>query len=219
LNEKPPQVVGSAWETWATRLNSYLTRVRNKLQHKTENESAADDGILLWDRENKYPVVSKDGAFVQIILEDGHANFIRSTDVTAASANTAYAIQYDTPTNAVGISLDGTDATKIVFAEAGEYLLNFTAQIASSTSSSVTFYFFPRVNGTDVAGSTMVNTLKQNSTTLVVSRSAIFELESNDYLQVMWAVDDTVGKLDATAATAFAPASPSTTLSITRIHG
>ena len=219
MNEKPPQVVGSAWETWATRLNSYLTRVRNKLQHKTENESAADDGILLWDRENKYPVVSKDGAFVQIILEDGHANFIRSTDVTAASANTAYAIQYDTPTNAVGISLDGTDATKIVFAEAGEYLLNFTAQIASSTSSSVTFYFFPRVNGTDVAGSTMVNTLKQNSTTLVVSRSAIFELESNDYLQVMWAVDDTVGKLDATAATAFAPASPSTTLSITRIHG
>ena len=219
MNEKPPQVVGSAWETWATRLNSYLTRVRNKLQHKTENESAADDGILLWDRENKYPVVSKDGAFVQIILEDGHANFIRSTDVTAASANTAYAIQYDTPTNAVGISLDGTDATKIVFAEAGEYLLNFTAQIASSTSSSVTFYFFPRVNGTDVAGSTMVNTLKQNSTTLVVSRSAIFELEANDYLQVMWAVDDTVGKLDATAATAFAPASPSTTLSITRIHG
>jgi len=219
LNEKPPQVVGSAWETWATRLNSYLTRVRNKLQHKTENESAADDGILLWDRENKYPVVSKDGAFVQIILEDGHANFIRSTDVTAASANTAYAIQYDTPTNAVGISLDGTDATKIVFAEAGEYLLNFTAQIASSTSSSVTFYFFPRVNGTDVAGSTMVNTLKQNSTTLVVSRSAIFELEANDYLQAMWAVDDTTGILDATAATAFAPAAPATTLSIARIHG
>jgi len=65
----------------------------------------------------------------------------------------------------------------------------------------------------------MFNSLKQNSTTLVVSRSAIFEIEANDYLQSMWAVDDTTGILDATAATAFAPAAPSTTLSIARIHG
>lgn len=219
MNEKPPQVSGNAWQTWANRLISYLLRVRTLLRHKTTDESAADDGIILWDRENKYPVVSKDGAFVQIILEDGHAYLSRSTDVTAASADTAYAIQYDSPSDAVGISLDGTDATKIVFAEAGEYLLNFSAQISSSTSSSVTFYFFPRINGTDVAGSTMVNTLKQNSTTLVVSRSAIFEISANDYLQVMWATSDTVGILDATAATAFSPAAPATTLSITRLHG
>ena len=219
MNEKPPQVVGSAWETWATRLNSYLTRVRNKLQHKTENESAADDGILLWDRENKYPVVSKDGVYKQIILQDGHAYLSRSTDVTAISANTAYAIEYDSPSDAVGISLDGTDATKIVFSEAGEYLLNLSAQISTSTSSSVNFYFWARINGTDVPKSTMFNSLKQNNTTLVVSKSAIFELEANDYMQAMWAVDDTTGILDATTATAFAPAAPATTLSIARIHG
>lgn len=217
--ELPPSPTDNKWQTYVQRLSRYLVRTKDKLTQKTQDEVASDDGVILWDRENKYPVVSKDGVYKQIILEDGHAYLSRSTNVTAASANTAYAIQYDSPSDAVGISLDGTDATKIVFAEAGEYLLNFSAQMSTSTSSSVNFYFWARINGTDVPKSTMFNALKQNSTTLVVSKSAIFELEANDYLQAMWAVDDTTGILDATTATAFAPASPATTLSIARIHG
>ena len=217
--ELPPSPTDNKWQTYVQRLSRYLVRTKDKLTQKTQDEVASDDGVILWDRENKYPVVSKDGVYKQIILQDGHAYLSRSTNVTAASANTAYAIQYDSPSNAVGISLDGTDATKIVFAEAGEYLLNFSAQMSTSTSSSVNFYFWARINGTDVPKSTMFNSLKQNSTTLVVSRSAIFELEANDYMQAMWAVDDTTGILDATTATAFAPASPATTLSIARIHG
>lgn len=217
--ELPPSPTDNKWQTYVQRLSRYLVRTKDKLTQKTQDEVASDDGVILWDRENKYPVVSRDGVYKQIILEDGHAYLSRSTNVTAASANTAYAIQYDSPSNAVGISLDGTDATKIVFSEAGEYLLNFSAQMSTSTSSSVNFYFWARINGTDVAKSTMFNSLKQNSTTLVVSRSAIFELEANDYMQAMWAVDDTTGILDATTATAFAPASPATTLSIARIHG
>jgi len=217
--ELPPSPTDNKWQTYVQRLSRYLVRTKDKLTQKTQDEVASDDGVILWDRENKYPVVSKDGVYKQIILQDGHAYLSRSTNVTAASANTAYAIQYDSPSDAVGISLDGTDATKIVFAEAGEYLLNFSAQMSTSTSSSVNFYFWARINGTDVAKSTMFNSLKQNSTTLVVSKSAIFEIEANDYLQAMWAVDDTTGILDATAATAFAPAAPATTLSIARIHG
>lgn len=219
MSEKPPVPSGGSWATWANRIYSYLIRTRSKLADLLTGDSAAEDGIIMWDRDAKYPVVSKDGVWTQIILEDGNANFSRSTDVTAAAANTAYAIQYDSPSGAVGISLDGTDPTKIVFSESGEYLIAFTAQISSGTSSAVNFYFWPRINGTDVAGSTMLNSLKQNSTILVVSRSAIFNITASDYLQVMWATDDTNGKLDATAATAFSPATPSTTLAITRIHG
>ena len=64
----------------------------------------------------------------------------------------------------------------------------------------------------------MVNTLHNNSANLVVSRSAIIEFAEDDYLEVKWAVTSTNGTLNATAATAFSPASPATTLSITRIH-
>jgi len=65
----------------------------------------------------------------------------------------------------------------------------------------------------------MKNALHQNGATLVVSRSAIFNLSAGDYLESMWAVDSTSGFLDATAATAFAPAAPASTIAITRLHG
>lgn len=218
MSEYIPQPGGNTWQTWANSLNKYLAQIRSKLRQKTVDESASDDGLILWDRDKKYPVVSRDGEYVQIILEDGHADLGISTDVTAAAVNTAYALTFDTPTNANGISL-GTPSSRIVFSEAGEYLLSFTAQISSTSSSTVNFWFWPRKNGTDIAGSTIKAALHQNSATIVVSRSALFTLEENDYIEVMWAVDSTSGYLDNAAATAFAPSTPSATLSITRIHG
>jgi hypothetical protein len=51
-----------------------------------------------------------------------------------------------------------------------------------------------------------------------VSRSAIFQVNAGDYLEVMWATTSTSGYLQATAATGYAPAAPSTSLSVTRIR-
>jgi hypothetical protein len=65
----------------------------------------------------------------------------------------------------------------------------------------------------------MKNALHQNNAVLVVSRSAIFDLAAGDYLEVMWAVDTVTGTLNPTAATAFAPAAPASTIAITRLHG
>lgn len=206
-------------KAWAENLRRYLARALNQLDAKDANSAASEDGIILWDRTNKYPVVSKDGAFVQIVLEDGHASFYRTTDVTAAAINTSYAITYDAPSGNVGIDRDATDNSKIVFEEAGEYLVMFSAQISSTSSSTVKFYFWPRLNGTDAPNNTIIYSLHQNDATVVVSRSAKFDVSAGDELQVMWAVDSTSGFLDASAATAFSPASPATTLHITRTHG
>lgn len=213
----PP--VGPDFKVWAEKFSAWLMRTRSFLTHRREYDSAAEDGVILWDRENKYPVVSKDGAFVQIVLEDGHASFYRTTDVTAAAINTAYAITYDAPTGNVGIDRDATDNSKIVFSEAGEYLIMFSAQISSTSSSTVKFYFWPRLNGTDAPNNTIIYSLHQNDATVVVSRAAKFDVAAGDELQVMWAVDSTSGFLDASAATAFSPAAPATTLHITRMHG
>lgn len=218
MSEYIPQPGGNTWQTWANSLIRYLAQIRSKLRQKTADESASEDGVILWDRQHKYPVVSRDGEYVQIILEDGHANLGISTDVTAAAVNTAYALTFDTPVNANGIGL-GTPSTRIVFEDAGEYLFNFTAQIASTSSSTVNFWFWPRKNGVDLPGSTIKAALHQNNATTVVSRAALFTIQTSDYVEVMWAVSSTSGFLDNAAATAFAPATPSATLSITRIHG
>ena len=204
-------------KAWAENLRRYLARALNQLDAKDASSAASEDGVILWDRENGYPVVSKDGAFVQIVLEDGQYAGAVTTDQTAASANTAYALTY-TSSIAEGVT-NGTPASRIVFAEAGQYMISFSAQIASTSSSTVNFWFWPRINGTDVTGSTMKNALHQNGSVLVVSRSAIFDVNANDYLEAMWAVDSTSGFLDATTATAFAPAAPASTIAITRLHG
>ena len=214
---RPPEPKGEDWQTWGRRLMTYLSQTRIPLVQQTGDESASEDGYLMWDRANKYPVVSKDGAWVQVVLEDGQYSGAITTDQTAAAINTAYALTY-TSSIADGVT-NGTPASRLVFAEAGQYMISFSAQIASSSSSTVNFWFWPRVNGADVSGSTMKNALHSNTSVLVVSRSAIFDLQAGDYLEAMWAVDSTSGFLDATAATAFAPSAPASTIAITRLHG
>jgi hypothetical protein len=196
---------------------SYLSQTRSPLVQQTGGESAADDGTLMWDRINQYPVVSKNGEWRQIVLEDGQYSGAITTTQTAVAINTAYALTY-TPGVVDGIT-NGTPASRIVFEEAGQYMVSFSAQIASSSSSTVNFWFWPRINGVDVAGASMKNALHQNNAVLVVSRSAIFDLAAGDYLEVMWAVDTVTGTLKPTAATAFAPDAPASTIAITRLHG
>jgi hypothetical protein len=212
----PPPVTANL-QVWAQNIVNYLQRVASRLQFKPASASASDDGILLWDAAGGYPVVSKNGEWRQIILADGHAILGQDADITAAAANTAYKIALDDIITE-GITLTGSPLTEITFIEGGLYKLAFTAQIASSTSSTVNFRFWPRLNGTDVTGSTIVASLHNNGATIVVSRTAIFSVSANDVLNVMWATDSTSGTLKAHAATAYAPASPSVTLVISRVQ-
>ena len=210
----PP--VGANIFTWAEDLRRWLQRSLSQLVYKSASSKASQDGIIMWDDINEYPVVSKNGEFRQIVLADGYAFLGQDANITAAAINTAYAITYDAPAMSSGITL-GTPASRIVFEEAGTYLLAFSAQITSTSSSTVDFRFWPRVNGSDMPGSTIRANLHQNNASFVVSRSAVFQMAAGDYLEVMWATDSTSGFLQAAPATAYAPATPSTSLSITRI--
>lgn len=203
---------------WAENLRIYLSRALDQMSFKETYSSASENGVLLWDNVNGYPVVSKGGEWRQVVLEDGHGDFYITADVTAASANTAYKLTYTAEASNDGITL-GTPASRIVFEEAGEYVISFSAQISSTSSSTVHFYFWPSVNGTDINNSAMTTALHQNNATLVTSRTQIFTVAANDYLEVNWMVDSTDGFLNATAAASPVPNIPASTLSITRLHG
>lgn len=212
----PPPVTGDL-KVWSQNIVTYLQRTASRLAFKRADARASENGVILWDEVNEYPVVSKNGEWRQIVMEDGQYSGGITSDQTAASANTAYPLTYT-----AGISegvTNGTPASRLVFEEAGQYMVSFSAQISSTSGSTVNFWFWPRVNGSDVAGSTMKNALHNNGAVLVVSRSSIFEFSAGDYLEAMWATDSTSGFLHSTAATAFAPAAPATTIVITRLHG
>ena len=203
---------------WAENMRRYLGRALDQLGFKETYSSASENGVMLWDNVNGYPVVSKNGEWRQVVLEDGHGDFYIAADVTAASANTEYKLTYAAEASNSGITL-GSPATRIVFEEAGQYVISFSAQISSTSASTVHFYFWPSVNGTDINNSAMTTALHQNNATLITSRTQIFTVAANDYLEVNWMVDSTAGFLNATAAASPVPNIPASTLSITRLHG
>lgn len=212
----PP--ISADLRVWAEKFTNWIQSTRSFLTHRRDYDSAAEDGVLLWDRTYGYPVVSKNGEWRQIVLEDGHGDFFINSDVIAASANTEYKLTYTAESSNSGITL-GTPASRIVFEEAGQYVISFSAQISSTSASTVHFYFWPSVNGTDISNSAMTTALHRNNATLVTSRTQVFTVAANDYLEVNWMVDSTDGFLNATAASAPVPNIPASTLSITRLHG
>lgn len=212
----PP--IGPDLRQWARQFTQYFSKNAAKIYHKSSDDNPSDDGVLLWDEVNEWPVVSYDNEFRQIVIEGGHAKFIRTANQTAASADTAYSITYDAPTNKYKIDRDASNNERIVFEEKGEYLLNFTAEITSSSASDVKFYFWPAKNGTNLDNLTVIKTIHNNGGVLTASRSFLLELDANDYIEMKWAVNSTNGSLSSSAATAFAPASPASTLAITRTH-
>ena len=212
----PP--LGPDWKQWGRQLSSYLSRQLPRLFTKSADDNPSENGVLLWDEVAGYPVVSKNGEWRQVVLEDGHADYIITADVTAAAANTAYKLTYDAMSHNHGITL-GTPASRIVFEEGGQYVFSFSAQVSSTSGSTVHFYFWPSINGTNVDSSAMAAALHQNNATLVTSRTQVFTLAAGDYLEVNWMTDNVNGFLNYTAAASPRPALPASTLSITRLHG
>ena len=209
--------IGQNLDQWGRQLTQYLTLNLSKLGFKTADDNPSDNGIILWDDVNGYPVVSKNNEFRQIVLEDGHYDGTVSTNQTAASINTAYALTF-TEDLARSIT-NGTPASRLIVEEAGQYSVTYSMQMASTSAATVTMWFWTRINGPDISKSAMENTLHQNGSTLVVTKSAILQLSAGDYIEIMWATDSTSGYLEAVAATSFAPATPSATISMVRLHG
>lgn len=214
----PPRPQGDSWVRWANRLGVYLAQARDRLRYKRGDDKATDNGILLWDNDSSEPVVSLDGEYVPLILKDGHGIAYSNTDITAAAINTAYGISWDGISSATGVSVDGTHGTRLNFTQGGTFMFSFSVQVTSNSSSLKTLWFWPRVNGSDVAGSTIKVSISDNGGTVVMSRSALFDISAGDYLEAYWATDDTDVTLEAAPAETFAPATPSVILGVTRIH-
>ncbi len=66
---QPPPPLGTDWKAWGERLVAHLTTNKDKLRYITSGESAAEDGVLMWDRVQGTLVVSKNGVWVKVKLD------------------------------------------------------------------------------------------------------------------------------------------------------
>ena len=221
LPDVPPPPLGIRWSDWGENLNRYLMRIKDKLTFKSTASNPSQDGVLLWDSSIDHPVVSLDGEWIPLGYGQnepdqgyGYGAFVDYNDHTAAATETAYALTWDTEVYSNGVAIDDTVTSRINFTNGGKYYIHFTAQLNSQSSNAKTFWFFPRINGTDVAGSTMRITMHDNDEAKTIARAAIFEVNAGDYLEAYWAVDDTDTALKTYAAETFCPAVPSITLMV-----
>ena len=146
-----------------------------------------------------------------------YGQFSKTVDVSPAATNTAYAITFDNTEISNGVSI-GSPASRIVVVQSGLYNFSANFQIQSGSSSAKNIWFWFRKNGTDVTRSSFLQTSNVNNGYLASSRTDYFSLNAGDYIELMWAADDTNVTLKAAASTAFAPASPSCMLSVTQIQ-
>ena len=62
----PP--LGPDWAQWGRQLSSYLSRQLPRLFTKSTGDNPSENGIILWDEVNGYPVVSLSNQFVEVAI-------------------------------------------------------------------------------------------------------------------------------------------------------
>jgi hypothetical protein len=146
-----------------------------------------------------------------------YGEFTKTTDQSPAVINTAYALTFNNTEIAEGISI-GSPASRIVVVQSGLYQFDATVQISSSNSNAKTVWLWFRKNGTDIANTARLVTININNGYVPMALAEFFSLAANDYIEIMFAANDTAITVDNVAATAFAPAAPAVVLAVSQIQ-
>lgn len=165
--------------------------------------------------------------FVRPTIEQqqSYGTFSDTTIQTLAAAYTPKAVTFNTTDLSNGIAL-GAPTSRVVTSNSGFYNFQFSAQVSSSNASSKKLWIWIRKNGVDVANSNSEITVAGGGTVLVPAWNWTLSMNANDYLEMLWAAEDTAVQLNAVAAQTGAngtptfarPAVPSMLLTVTQVQ-
>ena len=138
-----------------------------------------------------------------------------------ASSTSSIAIPLDTTDVSNTVSIDTTTNSKIVFAVAGYYNIQFSAQLLNFTTTDDNVTFWWKQNGTDVAYSAGIQAVpsKHGSSAgaAIVSWNIVLPIQANDYVQLYYASEsgNTVTATYPAGTAPTHPVSPSVILTAT----
>jgi hypothetical protein len=154
-------------------------------------------------------------------LDFSYGSFYDTTTQTAASTTAAYAITLDTTAASNGVSI--ASSSQLTFAEAGLYNVQFSIQFTNSGASVNATSVWFRKNGTNIANSNSEFSIpaKHGATDgrLIAAINFFVEVAADDYLELMWATEDTGISITYLAAQSSPtrPATPSVILTVNRV--
>ena len=149
-----------------------------------------------------------------------YGSFYDTTDQTAAVINTAYAMTFDTTDLSFGVTR-GTPTSRIFVDRPNIYNIQFSAQFINTSGggggggAAHRAWIWLRKNGTDVPDSATVLRFQGNNTEGVAAWNFLLQMNTGDYFELMWEVDNVAVSLHADPATAVHPAIPSIILTVT----
>lgn len=139
--------------------------------------------------------------------------FYSTVDQTATLANTGYPVEFENTYIGNGISIGGTDKTRITATDDGVYNFQVTLQLEHNNSSAATLWTWINKNGTDQPYGGQKNTIKGNDD-IAVHWNFSIDLTAGQYIEMYWATDDTQLNLHTEAATAPHPGLPSSVVAV-----
>lgn len=143
--------------------------------------------------------------------------FSKTTSQSPAVINTPYALTLDSTEISNGVVI-GTPTSRIVVPQSGLYKIDATVQIVSGSSAAKDVWVWLRKNGTDIANSARLTTIANNAAYQTMALSLPVSLMANEYIELMFAANDTNVTFTSVAPTAFAPGSPAVDIEVTQVQ-
>jgi hypothetical protein len=155
-----------------------------KLQYTTNDPSATTDYLAA---DNTWKPFAQYGYYGQ---------FQDDVTQTAPSSNVGLAMIFRTTdlSNGVSIVSNGTNLTRITFANTGIYNLQFSSQFSNSDNAEQDVTIWLRLNGSDVAGSAGFVSIPQKHGAIsghtITSWNYLLDVAAGQYYELYWSTTD-----------------------------
>jgi hypothetical protein len=147
-----------------------------------------------------------------------YGSFYDTTTQTATVINTAKAITFNTTDLSNGVHL-GSPTSRVYVDTEGVYNFDTSFQLDKTAGGTGIFDFWFRLNGVDVTDSASRIRVQGNNAEVFSSLNYFFDLKANDYVELMFSVDDLTVEITAFPAAAPHPGIPSIILTVSNNIG
>jgi hypothetical protein len=142
-----------------------------------------------------------------------YGSFYDTTTQTATVINTATAITFNTTDLSNGVFI-GSPTSRIIVDSEGIYNFDTSFQLDKTSGGTAEFYFWFRLNGTDVPESASQIRIQGNDAEIFSSLNYFFDLKAGDYIEMMFSTTSLDVELLSVVATPPVPAIPSIILTV-----
>jgi hypothetical protein len=181
-------------------------------------ESKANQALALVDKLNKAVEGLQMTPPPREFKRARYGSFYDTTTQTATVINTAKAITFNSTDLSNGVFI-GSPTSRIIVDSEGIYNFDTSFQLDKTSGGVAEFYFWFRLNGTDVPDSASQIRVQGNNGEIFSSLNYFFDLKANDYVELMFSVGDLSVELLSVAAAAPVPAIPSIILTVSNNIG